>query len=330
MSAATSEKAALDVADATADELLSHLEEDTPSDIYAELMRRLARPEPLELEIADDPLAKLIAALAAAQGQFPTIEKTQTATVPGKDGTQGYSYADLGDVLAKVRPVLSRHGLALVQRTERVDGAGAKVLLVTELHHTAGGVIESVVELGQSTSNPQQFGGALTYLRRYEAVTLLGIAAEEDRDAQDVVPAPRGAAAPVLPDWATSLTKERGPLVLAQLERVMPHETARGILVNVYERTGGLPAIFLPFCKAIADALNGDPAAAVEEQDTAAEGAVAAGDVEQPSPAPADPADSDVPPDMDGLPSGAGLFDDADSPVFAEGDEKEEGVEDGN
>src|SRR5688500_7522834 len=58
-----------------------------------------------------DPDGELVAALAAAQGDFPTIPKTKTATVTGKPGKAGYqySYADLSDVLAAVRPVLSKH-----------------------------------------------------------------------------------------------------------------------------------------------------------------------------------------------------------------------------
>jgi hypothetical protein len=123
---------------------------------------------------ADSPDARLVADLVKAQAAFPTIAKDQKATIPGKNGGSGfgYSYASLGTVLSAVRPVLSEHSLALVQRT--VCTANGKVNLLTELRHGGGGVLSSEVEIGQSSGNPQQFGGALTYLRRYEIVTLLG------------------------------------------------------------------------------------------------------------------------------------------------------------
>src|SRR3954469_1477353 len=106
------------------------------------------------------PDAQLVAALVKAQGEFPSIAKNKTANT----GTYSYSYADLSDVLAAVRPVLSENGIALVQRT--VCTANGKVNLLTELRHGGGSVLSSEVEIGQSSGNPQQFGGALTYLRR--------------------------------------------------------------------------------------------------------------------------------------------------------------------
>src|SRR3954454_3659437 len=88
-------------------------------------------PAPPSAPEGAGPQELLVAALAAAQGAFPSIHRGHTAIVPAKNGKSGYSYsyADLGDVLAAVRPVLSAHGLALVQRTIR--GAGGTVL-VTE------------------------------------------------------------------------------------------------------------------------------------------------------------------------------------------------------
>jgi hypothetical protein len=124
--------------------------------------------------------AKLNAALAAAQGQFPRIEASKTANVRGKDGKPGYSYsyADLADIFAAVRPVLSKNGLAITQRTSRGDQD--RTGLRTELRHVAGGVLASETEISVSPSNTQAFGSALTYLRRYELVTLLGIAPDGD------------------------------------------------------------------------------------------------------------------------------------------------------
>jgi hypothetical protein len=162
-------------------------------------------------DVADTPEAKLVAALVRAQAAFPAVDKRHTATVRPRDKpAYTYSYADLADILGAVRPVLARHGLAITQQTSHAQPDG-RVLLTTTLRHVAGASLASEVELGQSPGNPQQFGGALTYLRRYELVTLLGIAAEEDRDAQDVEPAVGGGGAPAevveLPGWTQHVTR---------------------------------------------------------------------------------------------------------------------------
>lgn len=118
----------------------------------------------------------LAGALAAAQGDLPHIRKDQTAKIgPGRE----YRYADLATVLAAVRPVLSRHGLALVQRTDIRDGA---VVLLTELRHPSGEILDTLYPVAQCGARHQEMGGALTYARRYAVCSLLGIAADEDDD----------------------------------------------------------------------------------------------------------------------------------------------------
>lgn len=133
-------------------------------------------------------------ALVAAQAEFPTIAKSRKATVEGKDGKRGYtySYADLSDILAQVRPILSAHGLAQVQRMAIVDG---KQALVTELRHRSGGVIAGETILPIGNVDPQKAGIVITYYRRYALTALLGLAAEEDTDARGVSTRPRAAEA---------------------------------------------------------------------------------------------------------------------------------------
>lgn len=199
------------------------------------------------------PVDALVDALAAAQGEFPTIAKTQTAEVRPKDGRPGYRYryADLGDVLAAVRPILSGHGLALVQRTVRDEG---KTVLVTELRHRSGGTVASEVDLGQSSGNPQAFGGSLTYLRRYELVTLLGIAAEEDTDAQHVEPAGAGQArAPELPVWAKSATRGRVAEAGPALVPVLGTARARDVVAAIRASLGHIPDVTVATIKLVAN-----------------------------------------------------------------------------
>jgi ERF superfamily len=154
-----------------------------------------------------DMVAELNAALAAAQGEFPPIQRDKTVTVQTRDrGSYTFSYAPLDAILAACRPVLARHGLALVQLLEGDGDHGGAIR--TELRHASGAVVGSTFPLPSVPATPQQLGSMLTYLRRYTIVALLGIAAEEDDDAGQAadtpVKAPRKRAAAKKDETLTS------------------------------------------------------------------------------------------------------------------------------
>ena len=125
----------------------------------------------------------LAAALAAAQAAMPAIVKDRVAKIgPGRE----YRYADLATILAIVRPVLGAHGLALTQRTQI---RGEAIVLLTELRHASGEVLDSEYPVAAIGIKHQDMGGALTYARRYALCGLVGIAADEDDDGASA-PAP--------------------------------------------------------------------------------------------------------------------------------------------
>lgn len=130
---------------------------------------------------------ELAAALAAAQGKFLPIKRSKTVEVAGKtrdgrDFKYKYAYAPLDEILNATRPALSENGLAIIQTTDEGDGG---VLLKTSLIHSSGQWYDSYKYLGRF-EDPQKFGGALTYYRRYEISTILGVSSEEDDDANGV------------------------------------------------------------------------------------------------------------------------------------------------
>lgn len=218
----------------------------------------MSNTEPVEVAPRIDagsdatPEAQLTAALANAQAEFPVIAKTQTATVPTKTGgSYSYTYADLADVLSAVRPVLARNGLALTQPTITREG---KSVLLTIVRHVGGATLESEVDLGQQPSNPQNFGGALTYLRRYELCTLLGIAAEDDTDAQNVKPAGRVSEPEPLPVWARPT--ERSAEWVNALAPLIGREQAIALGTNLSDAWGYVPDGAIAIAKAITGALN--------------------------------------------------------------------------
>lgn len=125
-----------------------------------------------------DSLDALAPALAKAQAEFRTPKRTKEAMVTA---TRGYKYADLQDVLTSVREPLAKHGLSVTQMTQEFAG---QVELVTLLLHSSGQWLRSVYPVKAKTEKPQEFGSAMTYARRYTLSALLGIASEDDDDAQ--------------------------------------------------------------------------------------------------------------------------------------------------
>lgn len=121
----------------------------------------------------------LVAALARAQLVMPTIPKSHT------NPHFGSRYADIADVLAVVRPVLAKEGIAITQTT-RVTDAGCE--LVTCLLK-GDDRLESAMPL-QIDQKAQDLGSRLTYLRRYALCALVGVAAEDDDDGHAASNAP--------------------------------------------------------------------------------------------------------------------------------------------
>lgn len=105
-------------------------------------------------------------------------------------------YADLDSVLEAFREPLGQHGLSLTQSTF-VDPNSGKVYLKTKLRHSSGQWTCSIfpvdlpapgsVEIDKygkekKVNVMQATGSILTYLKRYSAMGLVGIAPKEDDD----------------------------------------------------------------------------------------------------------------------------------------------------
>jgi len=121
----------------------------------------------------------LNSALVDAIGQIPAIKAT------GINAHLKNAYLTLGDIIAGVRPTLSKHGLAISQRPV-VTSAGAGC--ITTILHKDGGSFETSLLLPVAQSTPQAIGSAITYARRYTLTGLLGIAADIDDDAEAAMP----------------------------------------------------------------------------------------------------------------------------------------------
>jgi hypothetical protein len=104
-------------------------------------------------------------------------------------------YADLSAVCNSVDEALAKHGLTYVQPFEMEGGA---MFIVTKLLHTGGEEMVSKYPVPVG-GKPQELGSAITYGRRFSLCSLLGIAADEDDDANEAQSAPHEAPKPPAP-----------------------------------------------------------------------------------------------------------------------------------
>lgn len=87
-------------------------------------------------------------------------------------------YADLGACLEAVEDALLENGIALIQETFD-DATG--VTVETVFLHESGELLRcGKLHVPASKQDPQGYGSALTYARRYSLITACGIAPEDD------------------------------------------------------------------------------------------------------------------------------------------------------
>lgn len=108
--------------------------------------------------------------------------KAKKAFAPAlKDKTNPHfrsKYADLGACIEAVDDALLANGIAMYQETTP-DPAG--IVVETILLHESGETIRSgKLHVPASRIDPQGFGSALTYARRYSLMAACGIAPEDD------------------------------------------------------------------------------------------------------------------------------------------------------
>ena len=132
---------------------------------------------------------RLNKALSQLQGELPRITKTKTGKIEGEN-KQGkyfsyeYSYADLGDVVADVGPLLAKYGLAFHCGPTINPADRREMILTWALLHESGEEKTGEWPLGPVNQKPQSLGSAITYGRRYSFTAATNIVLEDDDDGQ--------------------------------------------------------------------------------------------------------------------------------------------------
>jgi hypothetical protein len=111
------------------------------------------------------------------------IVTAQTQMQPAiKDSTNPFfksKYADLSTVWAAVRPFLV-NSIAITQLP--MESGNHHIVLDTQLTHVSGQWMRSRITMPVSKDDPQGYGSALTYARRYALGCMTGLVTEEDDD----------------------------------------------------------------------------------------------------------------------------------------------------
>ena len=121
-------------------------------------------------------ITEIAKALAKFQSEVSDPERTK------ENSFLKAKYVTLDSLLQAVRPVLADNGLSFLQIPST---AKDEVTVVTMLLHNSGEWFESdPFTLPLMKKDPQGVGSVVTYARRYSLSSILGVAWDEDDDAQ--------------------------------------------------------------------------------------------------------------------------------------------------
>ncbi len=126
---------------------------------------------------------KLYQQMMKARSEFPTIELDGNVNYATSKGPKAFKYATLPNIINKITPILLRNGIYF---TQLLTADGIHLII----YNDEGEKIESTAPVMYSGANPQDWGSAITYTKRYQIASAFGIVAEEDDDASRIKEGP--------------------------------------------------------------------------------------------------------------------------------------------
>jgi hypothetical protein len=117
-------------------------------------------------------IAHIAAAYTSAQSEFESVRK---------DADNPYfnsKYADITSILDMLKPILTKHELAIMQLPIPSDhGAGIQTVL---MHSSGEWIADEGLHMVAAKQDPQGYGGSMTYGRRYALLSFFSLATEDD------------------------------------------------------------------------------------------------------------------------------------------------------
>lgn len=135
------------------------------------------RDVPPDIEETEAAARSLQSAILALQAEMPTVKK---------DGTNPHfrsRYATLGGIWADIRPLLTKHGIAVTNRIKEGNVVTTATLV------SSGESVTSEFPFN-AAQPPQAIGSAITYARRYNLCAIFQIITDEDDDGDAATPDP--------------------------------------------------------------------------------------------------------------------------------------------
>jgi len=185
-------------------------------------------------------IGKLAKALVKAQAEVESALKFST------NPHYGSPYADLTSVLTAIKPVLAKHGLAMVQYPGYGEGI---VTMITILVHDSGEWLQSPeAAIPITKQDPHGATSGVTYLRRTCASSLMALIADDDDDGNAAV-GPK-------PTKATKPTKKVTKKLTKKDQVVSSEHLAKGLdalaaLIDACEQHGGVDTKGLKAAQAV-------------------------------------------------------------------------------
>lgn len=129
--------------------------------------------------------ADVSAALAKSWAELETPKHNATVKVQTKSGgSYSFDYTDLNGIFETARKVFKENGIAIMQNSyTEVSPNGLLACVETTFLHSSGEWVKSFPLKFPAAGGMQDFGGQITYMKRYSLSAMLGIATEKDDDA---------------------------------------------------------------------------------------------------------------------------------------------------
>jgi hypothetical protein len=115
-----------------------------------------------------DSVSKIAAALLASQREIEGVSKN------ADNPHFKHRFADLTAVIEATIPVLNKHGIAVIQLPTQPVHEG-ELALTTMLLHESGESISGTAYVPLAKNDPQAYGSAMTYARRYSLGSAVGL-----------------------------------------------------------------------------------------------------------------------------------------------------------
>lgn len=154
----------------------------------------------------------IYSALSAFQGEVATVKKSGRVKFSTSKGEVDFNYSPLEEIVSTIKPVMAKHGLSYRHEIKKIDGLDYIEAVITHETYEEVPYVNEIIKDGVDsngneirekqqktrarnvvTSGPikinqgndmKDTGSAITYARRYSLTMALGIAAEDDKDAE--------------------------------------------------------------------------------------------------------------------------------------------------